>query len=498
MAGEPILIVDDTPVNLKLTRILLVNEGYTVLTAASAEEALELLRSFHPRLILADIQLPGIDGLEMTRRIKKDERTRDIAVVALTAFAMKGDEQKAIDAGCDGYITKPIDTRTLGGRIRQLLAGRASDTPAADLPSVHEALPPAEMQALRRRFLHEGQERAHQLLLDLEDRFDANEAARAMHQFAGTGGLLGYAALARHAREVQTLLLDRPVDASQLRESLTNLLLAFNTPGEALDNPVPDVIVQTLAGKCVAIVGLPAPETERLCVALERARARAVAFELASPPDSPSLAQCDLVVTYVDPGGGGSAWLDPSSIVAARPSIFVGHRDDLLALAPAVQAKATEFLMDSWQPEEALVRLCLALGRSNFRKIQHAKPAASGGRIRVLVADDDSIVRDLVSTALQNFGMECHLAADGPKALDATRRLRPQAAILDVNMPGMDGYEVLAAIRGENLPVHVMLLTARQQENDVIRGFTLGADDYMVKPFSPLELVARVKRLALR
>jgi DNA-binding response OmpR family regulator len=62
----------------------------------------------------------------------------------------------------------------------------------------------------------------------------------------------------------------------------------------------------------------------------------------------------------------------------------------------------------------------------------------------------------------------------------------------------MDGYEVLAAIRSENLPVHVMLLTARQQENDVIRGFTLGADDYMVKPFSPLELVARLKRLALR
>ncbi len=497
MAGEPILIVDDTPVNLKLTRILLVNEGYTVLTAASAEEALELLRSFHPRLILADIQLPGIDGLEMTRRIKKDERTRDIAVVALTAFAMKGDEQKAIDAGCDGYITKPIDTRTLGGRIRQLLVPRDSEAPAADLLPGHEGVPPAEMQALRRRFLHEGRERAHRLLLDLDDRFDANEAARAMHQFAGTGGLLGYAALARHAREVQTLLLDRPVDASQVRESLTNLLLAFNTPGEAMENPVPDVIVQTLAGKCVGIVGLPAPETERLCVALERARARAVAFELASPPDSPSLAQCDLVVTYVDPGGGGSAWLDPSSIVAARPSIFVGHRDDLLALAPAVQAKATEFLMDSWQPEEALVRLCLALGRSNYRKIQHAKPAADG-RIRVLVADDDSIVRDLVSTALENFGMECHLAADGPKALDATRRLRPQAAILDVNMPGMDGYEVLAAIRGENLPVPVMLLTARQQENDVIRGFTLGADDYMVKPFSPLELVARVKRLALR
>ena len=70
----------------------------------------------------------------------------------------------------------------------------------------------------------------------------------------------------------------------------------------------------------------------------------------------------------------------------------------------------------------------------------------------MLVADDDSIVLSLVRTALQNFGMECHLAADGPKALEAARRLRPQAAILDVNMPGMDGYEVLAAIRGGEPP----------------------------------------------
>jgi CheY-like chemotaxis protein len=189
MAGEPILIVDDTPVNLKLTRILLVNEGYTVLTAASAEEALELLRSYHPRLILADIQLPGIDGLEMTRRIKLDERTKDIAVVALTAFAMKGDEQKAVDAGCDGYITKPIDTRALGGRIRQLLEQRAgSHTAAVDVPPEHEALPAAEMQVLRRRFLQEGQERARQLLLNLDEAFHAHDAARVVHQWVERPG----------------------------------------------------------------------------------------------------------------------------------------------------------------------------------------------------------------------------------------------------------------------------------------------------------------------
>jgi CheY-like chemotaxis protein len=245
-------------------------------------------------------------------------------------------------------------------------------------------------------------------------------------------------------------------------------------------------------------VGLPTPETQRLCVALERAHARAIAIEPASALDAASYAQCDLVVAYVRPGQSESAWLAASSAIGGRPTIFVGQRDDLLALDPGVHAMATDFLMDSWQPEEALVRLCLAVARNVYRPARTAVPTSAGGRIRVLVADDDSIVLSLVTTALKNFGIECYTAADGPKALEAARRFRPQAAILDVNMPGMDGYEVLAAIRSESLPVHVMLLTARQQENDVIRGFTLGADDYMVKPFSPLELVARLKRLALR
>src|ERR1035441_6003991 len=203
MAGESILIVDDTPVNLKLTRILLVNEGYKIMTAASGEEALELLRSYHPALVLADIQLPGIDGLELTRRIKRNEATRDITVVALTAFAMKGDEQRATDAGCDGYITKPIDTRTLGARIRGYLDRRLESTAAkaapADATASEAAIPAAEMLALRRQFLAEGQERARQLLLDLDGQFNANDTAKAVHTWIGTGGLLGYMAISRQS-----------------------------------------------------------------------------------------------------------------------------------------------------------------------------------------------------------------------------------------------------------------------------------------------------------
>jgi CheY-like chemotaxis protein len=113
VAGETILIVDDNPLNLKIVRILLTVEGYEVRTAADAAEALAIVASVRPRLILMDLQLPGMDGLELTRRLKANPATRSIPVLALTAYAMKGDAQRALAAGCDGYIAKPIDTRTL-------------------------------------------------------------------------------------------------------------------------------------------------------------------------------------------------------------------------------------------------------------------------------------------------------------------------------------------------------------------------------------------------
>jgi two-component system, cell cycle response regulator DivK len=121
MPGEPILIVDDNPTNLKLARVLLAGEGYRVRTAMNAEEALKTLETFRPRLILMDIQLPGMDGLELSRRLKANPATRDIVIIALTAYAMVGDADRAIKAGCDGYVSKPIDTRTLPALIAKHL-----------------------------------------------------------------------------------------------------------------------------------------------------------------------------------------------------------------------------------------------------------------------------------------------------------------------------------------------------------------------------------------
>jgi len=103
-----VLIIEDNPTNMTLAVFLLQSVGHTVLSAMDAEVGLTLAREEQPDLILMDIQLPGIDGLEATALLKQDEATRAIPVVALTALAMKGDEQRIRAAGCDGYIAKPM------------------------------------------------------------------------------------------------------------------------------------------------------------------------------------------------------------------------------------------------------------------------------------------------------------------------------------------------------------------------------------------------------
>ena len=123
MSNEHILVVDDNPTNLKLVSDLLECSGYQVTRATDAEQALAIVRRAPPDLILMDIGLPGMDGLTLTRRFKAGETTRNIRIIALTAFAMKGDKQKALDAGCDGYITKPIDTRSLPAQVDRCLQG---------------------------------------------------------------------------------------------------------------------------------------------------------------------------------------------------------------------------------------------------------------------------------------------------------------------------------------------------------------------------------------
>jgi two-component system cell cycle response regulator DivK len=118
-----ILVVEDNADNMKLATFLLQSAGHTVLSAIDAEIGLTLARAEHPDLILMDIQLPGMDGLEATALLKDDEATRHIPVIALTALAMKGDEERIRAAGCDGYIAKPLSYKDFLATISAQLAG---------------------------------------------------------------------------------------------------------------------------------------------------------------------------------------------------------------------------------------------------------------------------------------------------------------------------------------------------------------------------------------
>ena len=117
-----ILIVEDNSTNMKLSTFLLESADYTVLAATNAETGLTLARESHPDLILMDIQLPGMDGLQATALLKADDATSDIPIIALTALAMKGDEERILAAGCDGYVAKPLDYKDFLAVVAATLA----------------------------------------------------------------------------------------------------------------------------------------------------------------------------------------------------------------------------------------------------------------------------------------------------------------------------------------------------------------------------------------
>ena len=129
MPANKILIIDDNPMNLELATDLLELAGFMVLKANVAAEGIEMARAAQPNLILMDISLPDLGGLAATQTLRADPATRHIPVVALTAHAMKGDAENALSAGCTGYLTMPIDTRTFAQTISRFLVAGAAETP---------------------------------------------------------------------------------------------------------------------------------------------------------------------------------------------------------------------------------------------------------------------------------------------------------------------------------------------------------------------------------
>jgi two-component system cell cycle response regulator DivK len=121
MTGQTVLVVEDTPANIKLVTMLLEKDGYQVLQAENGTDGIRLAQLYLPDIILMDIQLPDMDGLTAIRLLREGEETRHLKIVALTAFAMEGDEDKMLENGCDGYIAKPIRYQSFLQEVKRVL-----------------------------------------------------------------------------------------------------------------------------------------------------------------------------------------------------------------------------------------------------------------------------------------------------------------------------------------------------------------------------------------
>ena len=127
MSKEKVMIVEDNPQNMRLFEMILNAKSYTLLKAVDGEEALDMAMRERPDLIIMDIQLLGMNGLEVTRRLRENSALNHIPIIAVTAYAMKGDKEKAIEAGCNAYMTKPFNIRELTGMIAEMLLQRQGD-----------------------------------------------------------------------------------------------------------------------------------------------------------------------------------------------------------------------------------------------------------------------------------------------------------------------------------------------------------------------------------
>jgi CheY-like chemotaxis protein len=138
MGDKTILVIEDNELNMKLVRSLLKMSSYGMIEAGDAETGIKLAREKKPDLILMDIQLPGMDGLSATKILKADPSLKDTMIIALTSHAMEGDDKKVREAGCDGYITKPIDTRNFLQTVDDYLNGPrdAKRDPKREMPKI--------------------------------------------------------------------------------------------------------------------------------------------------------------------------------------------------------------------------------------------------------------------------------------------------------------------------------------------------------------------------
>jgi two-component system cell cycle response regulator len=409
METSTILVVEDNALNLKLVRSLLSLGGYRVLEAEDAEKGIQMASIHLPDLILMDIQLPGIDGLEATRVIKETQETRKIPVVALTSYAMPGDEIKAQEAGCSGYITKPINTRTFMESVR----GYLNNAPSPEVRFEKDLF------SLKRRIL----------IVD-----------------------------------------DDPLNVK---------LLASKMPPDQFET-------------ATAFSGQDA-----------------LRLTLKDPPD---LILLDIMMPEMN-GYEVSHCLKTNPVTQDIPIILVTALDGADDKIKGFEAGADEFLNKPVNTIELLARINSLLRLKYYREQLRSRTLSEKGfssnqttahpaewihpPVKILIVEDDEKDARMIQEYFVTEPYHLETVNTGEAALDRVQKEDFDLVLLDVLLPGVDGFEVCQRIKGlhQTQDLQVVLITCLPDLENKIKGVEQGADDYLIKPINGRELKARVKVL---
>jgi len=487
MARIQILVIEEDPAQSKLMASLLEEVSHTVEVAENAESAVEILRSFHPDLVLVDLDLSGKDGLELTRELRLKPIHATTLIIALTADADRSDLARVREAGCDGSISKPIDTATFARRVLSYIGG--AGVIEAEVPSDSGDL----MTEIRNRFLAEGLVQCDAILKQLNSGSGGaiGLIERALGRWAGAGGTLGFPEISNQARTVEQLLTSVSLEHEELVKNIETARRRFCAAARH-EPKLSQELMKGLMDVRIGLVNFTEAEGNRIRTAAQRAKVRIVIEQMDAERVDHQNGYNALIVN--------ECGLSPEAALRRRqwsiPAVFIGSRASLESLSQ-LPSSGSDLLIAPWEAEEVLIRLYRLMRNTEPRQPTGDPSRIPRRRPRVLIADDDPDLVALVLATLGQFGMDCDIARSGKQTLDAVRRKAPDAIVLDVNMIDLDGFQILKKLR-DNLStksIPVLLLTARSQESDITLGFASGANDYVVKPFQPSDLVRRVEEI---
>lgn len=234
----------------------------------------------------------------------------------------------------------------------------------------------------------------------------------------------------------------------------------------------------------IVIIGFDDEASDRLITIFQTAGAFCQASRLNAL--AAAIQSCDLLVAKLEGMEDYAALLAPVTapvIAAVSPDSAPDH-------LRWIRRSTLDYVFYPCTETEILTRAAMAAHRRKAQTARHP-----GEKVRILFADDDDSISALLKATFESAGMTCRCVRNGVEALTVAREWAPDVAVLDVNMPGMSGFQALSVLSRTEKPIPVLLLTACDQESEILKGFKLGAADYVIKPFNPTEILMRVKRI---